>query len=388
MNSTVIGIGLASLFSDLSHETVTSLLPGLLVSLGAAAAALGTIEGVADGLSSAAKLFGGWWADRLRRRKPLCASGYAAMAAATLVIAVATHWVAVLAGRTLAWVARGLRTPARKALLAEAVEPRHYGRVFGFERMMDTLGAVAAPAAVLWLLRMGHEARQLALWATLPAVLAALAIWLLVREKTDRRPEPRPLVASYRQLPRPYLRLLGWVGVFGAGDFAHSLMILYAASALQPELDPAAAGVAAVGLYIIHNVFYAGVSYPVGVWADRANKRRLLAGAYALGALTAALLAAGAHTPAALAIVFALGGAYVGAEETLEDAATAEEVAESQRGAGFGALAIVNGAGDLVSSLMTGWLWAWAGPAVAFGAAATLMACGAIGTALAGQRTR
>lgn len=56
LNGTVLGIGLASLLSDLSHETVTSLLPGLLATLGVAAAALGTIEGVADGLSSVAKL--------------------------------------------------------------------------------------------------------------------------------------------------------------------------------------------------------------------------------------------------------------------------------------------------------------------------------------------
>src|SRR5215813_10679926 len=114
LTSTVFGIGMASLFSDLSHEAVTSVLPSLLASMGVAAQALGTIEGVADGLSSAAKLCGGWWADRLHHRKPLCAFGYGAMAAATGVIAAATVWPLVLAGRGIAWIARGLRTPARK----------------------------------------------------------------------------------------------------------------------------------------------------------------------------------------------------------------------------------------------------------------------------------
>lgn len=107
LTSTVFGIGMASLFSDLSHETVTSVLPTLLASMGVAAGALGTIEGVADGLSSAAKLYGGWWADRLERRKPLCAFGYGAMALATAIIAAATVWPLVLVGRGLAWVARG-----------------------------------------------------------------------------------------------------------------------------------------------------------------------------------------------------------------------------------------------------------------------------------------
>ena len=63
-NSTVLGIGMASLFSDLSHEVVTALMPALLASIGVAAGALGTIEAVSDGLSSLAKLYGGWWTDR------------------------------------------------------------------------------------------------------------------------------------------------------------------------------------------------------------------------------------------------------------------------------------------------------------------------------------
>jgi MFS family permease len=247
LNSTVLGIGLASFFSDLSHETVTSLLPGLLATLGVAAAALGTIEGVADGLSSVAKLYGGWWTDRLHRRKPLCAAGYGIMAAATLVIAVAWHWTVVLTGRTLSWVARGLRTPPRKALLAEAVTPEYFGRAFGLERMMDTLGAVLAPLATLLLLRAGFAQRDLLLWATMPALLAVLAITFLVRETPARDPHPRPLLASYRELPLPYLRLLRWIGLFGTGDFAHSLMILYATSALSARLGVGQAASAARG---------------------------------------------------------------------------------------------------------------------------------------------
>lgn len=382
LNRTVLGIGLASLFSDLSHETVTSLLPALLASVGVAAAALGVIEGVADGLSSAAKLYGGWLTDRLRRRKPLCAGGYGVMAAATLVIAAAGHWLAILAGRTLAWIARGVRTPPRKALLAEAVTPGFYGRAFGFERMMDTLGAVLAPTAVLLLLRAGIGHRELLLWATLPAALAAFAILFLVQESPGREPHPRRFLESYRDLPRPYLRLLRWIGLFGAGDFAHSLMILYATALLTPSLGAARAATAAVALYAFHNVCYAASSYPAGWLADRLPKRKLLAFGYALGASTALLMAAGAASMPLLALEFALGGIYVGIEETLEDSLTAELVPATRRGAGFGLLAVVNGAGDFFSSLVTGLLWSAAGPAAAFGFAALLMSAGAAGVAL------
>lgn len=376
-NRTVLGIGLASLASDLGHETVTALLPALLLSMGASAAALGTIEGVADGFSTVAKLYGGWLADRWKRRKPLCTAGYAVMAGGTALIAAAASWPVVLAARALSWLARGVRTPARKALLAEAVTPATYGRAFGFERAMDTLGAVLAPAAVLLFLRAGFQPRGLVLAAVVPALAAAGFIAFLVRETKNRKPVPRSFFASFHRLPRNFRSFLGAVGIFGAGDFAHSLLILYATSALTPTLGLARASAAAVGLYTLHNAIYAGISYPAGILADRFDKRAVLGAGYVMGAVTALLLAAGVSRLPLLAVAFALGGAYVGIEETLEDSLSAELLPADIRGGGFGVLASVNGLGDMFSSAAVGWLWAVLGPAYGFGFAACLMGLGA-----------
>jgi MFS family permease len=378
LTSTVFGIGLASLFSDLSHEAVTALLPALLASMGVAAAALGTIEGVADGLSSAAKLYGGWWSDRLSRRKPLCAFGYGAMAVALGLIAAATAWPMVLMGRALAWIARGLRTPARKALLAEAVTPETYGRAFGFERTMDTVGAIMAPLATLALLGAGVRQRTVLWIAVFPAALAVLAILLLVRETRNRTPSPKPFIASLRGLPVNFTRFLYGVGLFGAGDFAHSLMILYAVRALAPRFGPTSAATMSVGLYALHNVVYAGISYPTGILADKMNKRVLLAVGYAIGTTTALLLVLNVSSIPILVLLFALGGAYVGIEETLEDSLAAELLPEAVRGTGFGTMALVNGVGDFISSLCVGWLWATFGAAVGFGFSLVLMSTGTV----------
>jgi MFS family permease len=375
-NSTVLGIGLASLFSDLSHEAVTSLIPTLLASLGAAAGALGTIEAVSDGFSSIAKLYGGWWTDRLHRRKPLCAAGYGAMAAATVVIASAARWPIILVGRSIAWFARGLRTPARKALLAEAVTPETYGRAFGFERTMDTLGAVIAPVAVLGLLRIGFTERWILWLPVFPAFVAAAAIILLVRETKERAPTFHPLIASLRGLPGTFSSFLRGVGIFGSGDFAHSLMILYATVALKPAHGASGAAAIAVGLYAVHNICYAGISYPAGVLADRVDKTILLSLGYGCGVATALLLALNLTTIPWLLLAFVLGGIYVGIEETLEDSLAAELLPVAQRGTGFGALATVNGIGDFISSLSVGWLWAAYGPRAGFGFAAGVMAIG------------
>src|SRR2546422_3387409 len=99
LTRTVFAIGMASLFSDLSHETITAVLPAFLASLGAGAAALGTIEGLADGMSSVAKLYGGGVADRVGRPQPVCAAGSGIIALAPPVLPAGENWGLPLAGR-------------------------------------------------------------------------------------------------------------------------------------------------------------------------------------------------------------------------------------------------------------------------------------------------
>src|SRR3984957_12332680 len=121
LNRTVIGVGLTSLFSDWSHETATTLLPTFLATMGVAAAWLGLIEGVSDGLSSLAKMASGYYTDRLRRRKPIAIASYVLSALGTAALGLASNPWQVLIARASAWLGRGVRTPVRKALLAGSV---------------------------------------------------------------------------------------------------------------------------------------------------------------------------------------------------------------------------------------------------------------------------
>src|SRR5437868_7558068 len=121
LNRTVLGIGLASLFSDWSHEIATSVMPAFLATMGASAAWLGLIEGVSDGLSSFAKMASGFYTDRLQRRKPVAIAGYCVTALGTASFGLATNAWHVLVARASAWLGRGVRTPVRKALLAGSV---------------------------------------------------------------------------------------------------------------------------------------------------------------------------------------------------------------------------------------------------------------------------
>jgi MFS family permease len=347
--------------------------------MGVAAVWLGLIEGVADGLSSVAKMGSGYFTDGLRRRQPIAVVGYLITALGTASFALATAPWHVLVSRAGAWLGRGLRTPVRKALLAGAVSRDAYGRAFGFERMMDTVGAIVGPlTAVVLLPLVHHHYPTLFAFTLIPGILAALVMALVVREKS-RAPVPHISFGErLRSLPRSYRQFLVAAGLFGAGDFAHTLLILFAAQKLTPVFGAAKAATFAAVLYVLHNVFYALFAVAAGWLADHFNKRHVLAGGYVLAVIMAALLIALPATLWMLACVFTLGGVYAAIEETLEDSFCAELVEEKHHGMAFAVLATVNGIGDFLSSIIVGVLWTTLGAPIAFGYSAILFAGGAV----------
>lgn len=377
-NRTVLGIGLASLLSDWSHEIATTILPIFLAGLGVSAAWLGLIEGVSDGVSSFAKMGSGYFTDHVRRRKPIAVIGYLATAIGTAAIGLATEAWHVLFARTTAWLGRGVRTPVRKALLAASVDPSAYGRAFGFERMMDTLGAILGPATALLLLHLtAHHAPTALLFTLIPGLAAAAAIALFVKERGRPQVPHLSFGARLTALPGAFRRLLLAVGVFGAGDFSHTLLILLATQELAATHGAEKAALWATALYIFRNLLNAVFAYLAGWLADRFDKRRILSAGYALAAVMGLLLTFAPLTLPVLVAVFALGGIYVAVEEALEDALAAELVDHAHHGMGFGALATVNGVGDFVSSAVVGLLWASFGASIAFGFSTFLFLTGA-----------
>jgi len=380
LNRTVLGVGLTSLFSDWSHETATAVLPAFLATIGAGPAWLGVIEGLADGLSSFAKLAAGHFTDRLKHRKPLAVFGYAFTALATASFGLATHPLEVLGGRAAAWLGRGVRSPAKKALLAGDVPPGAYGRAFGLERLMDTLGAILGPLCALWLLKAtDHAYRKIFFWTLLPGSVAVACFWLLVRERPIAAKERKTFLRGLQALPTSFRRFLIAVGTFGAGDFSHTLLILYATRMLAAEHGLARAASLAVVLYTIHNAFYAGSAYLSGWLSDQVRNRHVvLAAGYGLAAITALLLSVGSRSLLLLGVIFVLAGLYIGTEEALEDSVTAQMISSEQHGMAFGTLAAVNAVGDFLSSLVVGSLWSAFGVGAAFGFSAVLFAAGAL----------
>lgn len=379
LNRTVLGIGLASLCSDWSHEIATTVLPVFLATIGVGAAWLGFIEGISDGLSSFAKMVSGFYTDKFQRRKPIAVIGYIFTAFGTASFGLASAAWHILIARALAWLGRGVRTPVRKALLAGSVTRETYGRAFGFERMMDTVGAIVGPAtAFLLLISFPHRYPLLFALTLIPGLTAVVFMAFVVKEK-ERKPVPHiSFGQQLRMLPASYRNFATAVGLFGAGAFAHSLLILLATQKLAPILGATKAASVAVALYVLHNMFYAAFAYIGGWLGDHYPKNKLLALGYSMAAfMCIGIMLFPVHVWT-LALIFILGGTNVALEETLEDSLCAELTEESQHGMAFGVLATVNGVGDFISSIIVGGLWTVFGTTVAFGYSAALSLAGAL----------
>jgi MFS family permease len=375
-------VGAASFFSDAGHELTTSVLPAFLTgTLGASAAALGVIDGISDALIGAMKLIGGPMANDPRRRARVASGGYLGTAVATGAIgAAATVWQ-VGALRAIAWLSRGLRSPARDALLASLSPTSAQGRAFGLERAGDNLGAVAGPllaaGLVAWV-----GVRPTLYVAAIPGLLAAVAIIVAAREsRHSARPDGR---SSARRLDLRALRDAGTqralvpVLLFEFGNLATTLLILRATQLLtSPQRSVAAATTMAILIYAGHNVIATLASLVAGRWFDRAGPRVVFATGAVVYVISYCAFAVGPRSAVGVALAFASAGAGIGLAEPTESAVVAQLLPDRLRGSGFGVLGAVQATGDLVATVVAGLLYTLASPAVAFGYAAAWMVAAA-----------
>jgi MFS family permease len=376
-----------SFLSDLGHEAQSTVLPTFMAALGLPPAALGAVEGIADATASFLKLGAGWLSDRVGRRKPFVVAGYLATGLASGIIALASGLPLVLAGKVFGWFGRGIRGPLRDAMLTDAIPPEARGRAFGFHRFGDTLGAIVGPMLAVALLASTagvlETSRTLLWWTLVPGVLSAVVFAAFVPEKNRSAPHAKTLKDGLGSMPPRFRRYLVGVGIFGAGDFAHTMLILAATQLLTPTWGPLKAAGIGGSLYVLHNIVYAAAAWPAGALGDKHGHQRVLAWGYSVSALVPLTVAAcffwSFGSILVLAGVFSLSGFVNGVQDTLEGATTGGLAPPEHRGLAFGLLGATNGVGDLISSVIVGILWT-AHPVIGFGYAALLMAVGALVT--------
>ncbi len=371
-------LGFVSLLMDLSSEIYHALLPAFLtVTLGLPVAAMGAIDGIAEGAASFAKLGSGRLSDRSRRRKPWILAGYGLAALSKPLFPLAASAWAVMGARFADRVGKGIRGAPRDALVADIAPTGMRGAAFGLRQSLDTIGAFLGPVlAIVLMLLWAGDVRAVFWVAVIPAVLSVAVLVAGVQE-----PEPQRTGRREWPIRRDKLRELGgaywWVvgigAVFTLARFSEAFLVL---RAQQGGLPMAWAPLVLIAM----NAVYAAGAYPLGRLADRMNHRTLLA--IGLGVLVAAdaLLAIAGQGPLLWAGIL-LWGLHMAMTQGLLAAMVADAAPPALRGTAFGMFNLASGVALLVASALAGLLWdRWGAPATfVLGAAFSVVALGVLG---------
>ncbi len=340
-----------SFLQDAASELLYPILPIFLtVTLGAPAAVVGIIEGLAEGAASLTKLVSGRLADR-RAKRPLIAFGYGMAAVGKVLISVATVWPTVLAARVVDRLGKGVRGAPRDALLMVDVAAEHRGRVFGFHRFADTSGAVVGPLLGLAGYELfGHHIRPLLVVAVVPAVASVL----LVRFVSDAsaapaRPSARREQTSGEHLPAPYRRTVALLVAFNLINFPDALLLLRVS-------DVSRSLPFVVIAYAAYNAAYAVLSYPAGALADRLGPRLVFA--VGLTCFAVAYVGLGlVHSRIAIWPILLIYGGFTAATDGVGKAWIAGLVPREMQGRGQGFYQGLTGGAVLVAGIWAGLAW-------------------------------
>lgn len=368
LGRTVKTLGLVSLLTDASTEMIYPLLPIFLSSvLGAGAAFIGVIEGVAEGTASVLKGFSGYLSDRMRKRKALILAGYGLSAFSKPFFAAAGAAWQVLVVRFLDRVGKGIRTAPRDAMIADTTQRGIWGKAYGFHRAMDTLGAVVGPAVaflMMWLLESRGDAafRWVFLAAFLPGLAAVCLILFVLKEQKAETGAGFP---GFRLsgFSRDFMWLMIVVGVFTLGNSSDAFLLLRAQSLqMQAYMIPL--------LWLTFNVVYSAVSMPAGMLSDRiGRKKTLLVGFFLYGFVYLGFGFAGDLVY--MWLLMAAYGVFYGLTEGVFKAYVADHAPAAMKGTAFGIYHTTDGISKLLASVIFGVIWQVSGsptPAFIFGA--------------------
>lgn len=322
----------------------------LTQTLHAPAVVVGLIEGIAVGASTAIGGVSGWISDRVGRRKPIAFVGYLLTAVTRPMIAAAQVWPVVLGARFAERFGKGIRTAPRDALLAESTAEQYRGRAFGFERAMDSAGAVIGPLIALALVGWaGLGARTIFLISGIPAMLATLLI-LTVRERRDAAGGvPDSLKFSLAGATREYKRLLLVTGVFGLANSANSFLILRSE---QLGLDRKWTILA----YALYNAVASLASMPAGTASDAFGRRNVLMVGF--GIYAASYVGFGAASAGWLVWpLFALYGLFPALTDGVGKALAVDTAGKAGRATAIGIYSMVMGLTEIAASYIGGVLW-------------------------------
>ena len=361
---TVWILSLVSLFTDTASEMLYPVMPIYLKSIGFSIVLIGVLEGLAEAVAGLSKGYFGKVSDHTGKRMPFVQWGYGLSAISKPLMAFFVYPLWIFFVRAIDRLGKGLRTGARDAVLSDEATPATKGKIFGFHRSMDTLGAVLGPLfALLYLKWHPHNYRLLFYIAFVPGVLAVYCS-LLLKDKNIKPNTGTNKVGFFsflhywKQSPLLYKRLVVGLLVFALFNSSDVFLLLKAKQGGLSDSE-------VIGIYIFYNLVYAAFAFPVGVIADKIGLKSI----FLLGLLLFTAVYAGiavAQTQYLFYVLFFLYGVYAAATEGISKAWISNITDKKDTATAIGTYSGFQSICTLLASSLAGLIWFKAGALVSF----------------------
>jgi MFS family permease len=369
---TVVVLSVVSLCTDIASEMLYPIMPMYLTSIGFSIVLIGLLEGIAEATAGLSKGYFGNLSDSIGKRKLFIQLGYSLSAISKPMMAVMTFPLWIFGARTLDRLGKGIRTGARDAMLSAETAPEFKGRVFGFHRAFDTVGAAFGPfAALIFLMYYPAQYKTLFLLAFIPGVLA-IVMTFLVHENSKRQitttamPVTRPGLFSFlwywRKAPCDFRLLvvgLLFFTLINSSDILLLLMMRHQGATDQQV----------IGVYIFYNLVYALMSYPMGALGDKIGLKATFIGGLILFAVVYGGIVF-TSSVFGLLVLFFLYGVYAASTEGISKAWISNIVPKTEVATAIGFYTGLQSICTLLASSIAGWLWYAFSPTVTFGVSA------------------
>jgi MFS family permease len=348
-------LSLVSLFTDTASEMLYPVMPIYLKTIGFSVILIGILEGLAEAVAGLSKGYFGKLSDSIGRRVPFVKAGYALSALSKPMLALFVYPIWIFFSRTLDRFGKGIRTGARDALLSDEAAQGTKGKVFGFHRSMDTLGAVAGPSfALLYLWIFPQNYRTLFLIAFIPGLLAIWATFLLKENdicavKTKKRISFFSFIRYWKEGPVSYRKVTVGILVFTLFNSSDVFLLLKAKEAGLGDT-------AVIGVYIFYNLIYAIFSFPLGAVADKKGLKTVFVAGLLLFASVYTLMAVNTNYYIFF-IIFFLYGIYAAATEGVSKAWISNLVNKKDTGTAIGTFTGFQSIFTMLASTLTGMIW-------------------------------
>lgn len=359
-----------SLLTDTASEMLYPIMPLYLKSIGFSIVLIGILEGVAEATAGLSKGYFGQLSDISGRRVPFVQIGYAFSSISKPMMAIFTFPLWIFFARTIDRIGKGIRTGARDAILSDEATPHTKGKVFGFHRSMDTLGAVIGPSlALLYLYFYPQDYKTLFFMAFIPGLFAVIASFYLkdtcLKEHIVKVRTPFFSFLKYwKASPSAYRKLVIGLLLFTLFNSSDVFLLL---QAKQSGLDDTMV----IGVYIFYNLIYAMFAFPVGMLADKVGLKTIYI--IGLGLFATVYFGMSANTNVYIFFgLFFLYGIYASATEGISKAWISNITDKKDTATAIGTFSGLQSICTMLASSLTGLIWFKFGATTAFITTATV----------------